>query len=173
MIRVIQPDTMHLGLLSELGAQSFIESHGHSAPEADIKNYVRKMFSEERFKKELMERDAIFRLAFYNEQPAGYSKIVLNVPASETEQTPLCKMDRLYVLKQFYDKKIGKVLMDLNIQIAREKGQNGMWLNVWTENKRAVHFYEREGFTRSGETLFKISATHSNPNYRMYRNLMC
>ena len=42
-----------------------------------------------------------------------------------------------------------------------------MWLYVWTENHRAVNFYNNLGFKIVGEYDFKIFETHSNPNHQM------
>ena len=71
-------------------------------------------------------------------------------------------------MKEFYDKNIGKQLFDLNIELAKANKQIGIWLYVWTENKRALRFYEKQGFKNIGSTHFRISETHSNPNYWMY-----
>ncbi len=43
-----------------------------------------------------------------------------------------------------------------------------MWLFVWKENQRAVNFYDKAGFKIIGNYEFKLSKTHSNPNYQMF-----
>lgn len=77
-------------------------------------------------------------------------------------------MDRLYLLQEFYDLKLGLKLLEFNIAISKKANQLGMWLYTWAENKRAVSFCLKTGFDIIGKADFKISATHSNPNYLMY-----
>jgi ribosomal protein S18 acetylase RimI-like enzyme len=170
MLDILDPTDEMMPALAKVAAQSFLESHGHSASAKEIEEYVANKFSLKQLMEEKQEAGAIFRMAFWNGEPAAYSKIVLNRPMKNSEAVNICKMDRLYVLEKFLDHNIGRSLMDDSLRIAREHGQKGIWLNVWIDNKRAVRFYEREGFKRVGEEGFKISATHSNPNYIMYRD---
>jgi GNAT superfamily N-acetyltransferase len=165
MIKIIRPSIEHAKILSEIGSKSFIESHGSSAPEKDIQNYVAMYFNEPLFEKELADLSNIYFLVYVDERPAGYSKIRFNTSNPNVEELSVTKMDRLYVLKEYYDKGIGKQLFDLNLQFAKENQQKGFWLFVWTENLRAIKFYKRQGFINIGNTSFKISETHSNPNY--------
>lgn len=168
MIEIIRPTIEHIKILSEIGSKSFIESHGSSAPEKDIENYVAMHFNEAEFEKELSDKGNVYFLIYFDGKPAGYSKIRLNTPNPNVEEQLLSKMDRLYVLKEYYDKQIGKQLFDHNLQFARENQQKGFWLFVWTENLRAIKFYQKIGFINIGSTSFKISETHSNPNYWLY-----
>lgn len=155
-------------LITDIGARSFIESHGKSASETDIRNYVQSKFNIPQLESELADENSIFQIAYYNQQPAAYSKITLNCPNPNIAEQKVCKMDRRYVLEEYFDKKIGQVLFDLNVEIAKQHQQKGIWLYVWTGNPRALRFYEKQGFKIVGETYFKISDTHSNPNYWMY-----
>jgi ribosomal protein S18 acetylase RimI-like enzyme len=168
MIEIIQPSIQHASVLSEIGGKSFMESHGHSASEKDIQNYVSMHFNEQIFEKELSDPTNIYYLVLLNKVPVGYSKLRLNTSLPVINEKQVCKLDRLYVLKDVYDKGIGKKLFDVNVQVAKTHDQKGMWLFVWTENYRAIKFYEKHGFVNAGDTSFKISETHSNPNYYMY-----
>lgn len=168
MLQNITPDISHVEIIAQLGAQSFIESHGSSAASNDIDKYVNEKFNIEQLKKELSDTAAIFRLLYYDGKPAAYSKIIPNCPNPLLTEVTVCKMERLYVLKAYYDKKLGQPLFEDSVRIAKENGQIGIWLNVWTGNPRAIKFYEKQGFKIIGETSFKISDNHSNPNYWLY-----
>jgi len=168
MFKIITPLSQHCKILTDSGKKSFLESHGTSASQKDLDEYISKVYTVERFEIELKQSDAIYKLVFYNNLPAAYSKMVFDIDAPEIPHLRCCKLERIYVLKEFYDKKIGKILLDINLQIAKDLKQEGMMLNVWTGNARAIRFYEREGFKKIGETGFKISETHSNPNYVMF-----
>jgi diamine N-acetyltransferase len=167
LIEIIRPNIHHASVLAELGAKSFIESHGHSASEIDIQNYVSMNFNESVFKNELADTTHIYHLVLVDSIPAAYSKIRLNTAMPTNTDSQLCKMDRLYVLKEHYDKGLGKQLFDFNLNFAKAHDQKGFWLYVWRENQRALKFYDKQGFKNVGDTFFKISETHSNPNYFM------
>lgn len=165
MIEIRKANLNDLEILLKIGRQTFVESHGHSCSKKDLENYIEKAFDPENFKKELADINNIFHLLYFNKQAAGFSKIIPNVRVNEHKN--ITKLERIYVLKEFYDKKLGSALMDFNITLSKKLNQAGMWLYVWTENQRAVNFYLKKGFTIVGKYNFKISETHSNPNHQM------
>jgi ribosomal protein S18 acetylase RimI-like enzyme len=154
-------------LLSEVGGKSLIESHGHSAAPETIQTYVDKSFSVEACSAELQDASNIFSAVFYDGQPAGYFKIICNISHPDVPLQPVTKMERLYLLKEFYDHKLGHALLKEAIEFSKAAGEKGMWLNVWKENHRALRFYERQGFITVGESHFILTPDHSNPNWVM------
>ena len=155
-------------LLAEIGKISFIESHGSSAPLKDIDRYIIGKYTREILKAELDDAKNIFHLLYYNKQIAGYSKIILNEGISNLNTKNITKLDRLFLLKEFYDLKLGLELLQFNIELSKKNNQAGMWLFAWKENYRAVRFYEKNGFEVIGSHDFVLSETHSNPNYQMF-----
>ena len=155
-------------LLSQIAPKVHLESHGHSAKAEHHEYYISRKLSPEAFSIELSSPENIYHLIYVDEQPAGYSKIILNVPHPEIAEGPVTKLERLYLLKEFYGMNAGKALYDHNVKIACENHQLGMWLNVWMENHRAIAFYVKQGFTIIGRADFEVSPTHTNPNHVMY-----
>jgi len=168
VLRFEIPTVKDAELISQMAIQTFYESHGTSASEKDIEEYTNQKLNVALFKEELADAKNIFRVAYLNDVPVAFSKIIYNFSNLKINEVPVCKMEKIYVLKKYYTQKIGKPLFDLNIKLAKENKQKGIWLYVWTENKRAVRFYEKEGFKIIADTFFKISETHSNPNYWLY-----
>ena len=154
-------------LLSRVGGISLLESHGHSAPGGTMQAYVDKSFSEETCKAELLDENNIFTAAFYKNAAAGYSKIILATPHPAVDLKPVTKLERLYLLKEYYGFKLGHHLLEQAIGFSKEKEQKGMWLEVWKGNSRAVGFYEKQGFQTIGETAFRLTDTHANPAWVM------
>jgi diamine N-acetyltransferase len=95
----------------------------------------------------------------------------LNSPHPNIEPQHITKLERLYLLKDFYKQQAGLALFNFNVAIAKANNQAGIWLFVWKENERAVNFYLKSGFEIIGSHDFKISATHSNPNHQMFLKL--
>lgn len=161
----------HAGLLAGLGRQTFIESHSSSAAPEDIASYVNEKFTEEQFRSELSDKSNLFRIAFIDKKAVGYSKIIPDCTHDLLNEEKVCKMERLYVLQEYFERKIGQLLFNDSIELARQHKQKGIWLNVWTGNPRALRFYEKQGFKIKGETFFRISDKHSNPNFLMYKEI--
>jgi ribosomal protein S18 acetylase RimI-like enzyme len=84
-------------------------------------------------------------------------------------ESHFAKLERLYLLKEFYDKKLGNALFQFNCDLAKQHSQKGIWLFVWTGNHRAIRFYDKAGFKIIGSHNFKISEDHSNPNHQMLK----
>ena len=154
-------------ILAELAKQTFLESHGHSATPEDIHDYIAKTYNEDAILNEINDPGNLYYFIFKGERPAGFSKIVMNAPYPGSDINNIAKMDRFYLLKEFYNQNLGAVLFEFNMKLCRENNQKGVWLYVWTENDRAVRFYLKQGFRINGSHNFRISATHFNPNHLM------
>lgn len=170
MINIRKAGPADIGIITEIGRKSFVESHGSSASAGDIENYVHAHFNEYSFEKELTDQGNLYHIIFLNEQPAGYSKLVLNSPHINVPETDVAKLERLYLLKDFYGKKLGQELFNFNVELSLKAGQKGIWLYVWKGNERAVKFYQKAGFEIVGSHDFKITETHYNPNYQMWKS---
>lgn len=172
MISLITGSIEHAGLLAGLGRQTFIESHSSSAAPEDIAAYVNEKFTEEQFQLELSDKSNLFRIALDKGNAVGYSKIIPDCSHPLLQEKSVCKMERLYVLQDYFEKKIGQILFNDSIDLAMQYKQKGIWLNVWTGNPRALRFYEKQGFIKKGETFFRISDKHNNPNFLMYKEIL-
>lgn len=167
MVSIIRAKPDDNELLCSIGKKTFIESHGPSASEKDIFEYLENNYTPDIFKKQLSDNLNIFNIIYYKEQPAGYSKIRFNESHKEIELLNITKMERLYLLKDFYNLKLGYNLFQFNLNLALQNEQKGMWLFVWKDNKRAVDFYKKAGFEIIGDHDFKLTESHKNPNYLM------
>lgn len=155
-------------LLSGIAASSIIESHGHSAPAHIMQAYVDEKLTETALQLDLEDPANIYSLIYHHGQPAGYSKISYDLPIAPVAEANVTKMERLYLLKEFYGLKLGHQLMQFNIDLAKAAAQAGIWLYVWKENHRAMDFYQRTGFRIVGDGFFRLTDDHANPNWQLY-----
>jgi GNAT superfamily N-acetyltransferase len=169
MVRIIEAGLNDAKLLTELARSTFIEAHSEAAPAADLEAYMDKSLSLSSLTRELEDDANVFHLVYYDRRPAGYSKIIPDTPHPKIDSLKICKLERLYIQQEFYDKRVGFDLLEFNIDLSKKLHQVGMWLGVWVGNVRAIRFYQRAGFESIGETYFKVSDTHENLNYWMYR----
>ena len=151
MTSICKAGEKDISLLSSLATTTIIESHGHSAPAEDMNNYITEKYTEAVFKEELSDPKNIYYFIYHDDELAGFSKIVFNCPYEASPIENVTKLDRIYVLKKFYDQKLGQQLFQFNVDLAKENKQAGMWLYVWKENPRAIRFYEKLGAVKASE----------------------
>lgn len=156
-------------VLSALAVSTFVESHGHSAAEADITHYVESRLNAIALKEALADIKNNYYIFYRDEQPVGFSNIIFNTPAPvDIPGDNTAKLERIYFLQSHMHLGLGQQLLNFNIALAKQYHQSGIWLNVWVENLPASRFYKRNGFIVIGSLDFYISNNHVNPNDVMY-----
>lgn len=154
--------------LSEVAIKAFIPAHRDSCPPQDLQSYMALNFNPKNLEEEIKDSNNTYYVLIDKEAIVGYYKINLNLSSAFISSSDVTYMSRLYVLSEYYDIGLGHKLLAHAIEICKKNKQLGMWLKVWTGNDRAIRFYKKQGFEIRGEDGFKISETHSNPNYVMY-----
>ncbi|HHQ1160190.1 TPA: GNAT family N-acetyltransferase, partial [Listeria innocua] len=103
---------------------------------------------------ELKNPHSYFYFVFHQEAIAGYLK--LNIGDAQTEEIAgnTIEIERIYVLKSFQKKGLGKELFNQAIEIAKEVDAEKIWLGVWEKNKNAIQFYAKLGFIKNGQHDF-------------------
>jgi ribosomal protein S18 acetylase RimI-like enzyme len=97
-----------------------------------------------------------FYLAFAGDVLAGYIKMRTGDNPPELDGVRHIEIERIYVLGSLKGMKIGKQLIDHAVAVAREQQYEVLWLGVWEENKNALAFYTKQGFTIFGEHDFML-----------------
>lgn len=165
---IIKAGIEHAELLSKIGKTSFLQAHGKSASKEDIDAYINKTYTSTVFSEELSNANNLYHIIYSNDKAAGYSKIILNQSNTNVEQQNITKLERLYLLEDFYGQNLGAKLFNFNIELSKSQSQHGIWLYVWVENQKAIRFYTKCGFKTVGSYGFKISETHTNPNHVLF-----
>jgi ribosomal protein S18 acetylase RimI-like enzyme len=167
MISIVRATVADDMLLADLGRQTFIESHGHSAPQKDIDTYATEKFSVAAMTNELSDPKNIYHIIYYADDPAGFSKIIFNCAHPLIKTSNVTKLERLYLLERFHKLRLGSALFEFNVKLSKANDQTAMWLYVWKENAKAIKFYLRHNFKIIGSYDFRLSPTHTNPNHQM------
>ncbi len=168
MTTIVRAKKQDYALLAEIGVPSFLTAHAHSATKDIVDAFIQEYYSLQAFKAELAEDRNIYHIIYYKGNPAGYSKIILNAAHEDIVKPNVTKLERLYLLKEYFGMHLAQELVVFNIDYAKQSWQEGMWLHVWIENLRAVAFYKKMGFETIGAYNFKLSDDHYNPNHHMY-----
>jgi diamine N-acetyltransferase len=155
-----------------IGKVAVAEAHRDSTSAENLNEYLEKNYNEHTIREELSDPNNIYHIISYNGTPAGFSKIILNEMEPDIIAANVTKLDRIYLLKEFYGLKLGLELLNFNTRLARNNKQSGIWLYTWTGNNRAIDFYLKAGFTIIGSHKFYVTETHFNLNHLMFLDLL-
>lgn len=142
--------------LQKIGRQTFYETFEGSNTQADMQKYLQESFSETQLIAELKAPTSLFYFAIQDHQIIGYLKVNFGQSQTELKHDKALEIERIYVLKEFYGKKVGQILYNQAIKIAKQKKVDYVWLGVWEENPRAIHFYKKNGFVEFDKHIFKL-----------------
>lgn len=142
--------------LQKIGQQTFYETFSEGNTEENMKNYLESAFSADKIEAELNDENAEFYFAKIDEKIIGYLKLNLGQSQTELKDDKSLEIERIYVLKEFHGKKVGQILYDKAIEIAKHKNSDYVWLGVWEENPRAINFYKKNGFVEFDKHIFKL-----------------
>lgn len=155
-INITQATIDDVEQLQKIGKQTFYETFSDSNTEEDMAEYLNEKFSMTTLSTELNEKNAKFYFAQIENEVVGYLKLNSGQSQTELKDNKALEIERIYVLKEFHGKKVGQVLYDKAIEIAKNKGVDYVWLGVWEENQRAIRFYEKNGFVAFDKHIFKL-----------------
>ena len=136
-----------------------VGSHYHFAESNSAENmakYLEEAYSFEKLNEELNNQNSFFYFAILDEKVIGYLKLNLGESQTELKDNDALEIERIYVLKDFHGKKVGQLLFDKAITIAKELQVAYVWLGVWEENKRALQFYTKNGFVEFDQHVFVL-----------------
>lgn len=172
MISVLRATEEDHGSIAAIGKIAVEEAHRESTSAENLNAYLDKNYNDNAIREEIGDLNNIYHIIRYNGKPVGFSKIILNSKEPGIEAENVTKLDRIYLLKEFYGLKLGLELLNFNIRLARNNKQSGIWLYTWTGNTRAIDFYLKAGFTIIGSHKFYVTETYYNLNHLMFLNLL-
>ena len=142
--------------LQKIGKQTFHETFSASNTEENMKKYLNEGFTTEKLTAELNDKNSEFFFAKHNNTVIGYLKLNFGQSQTELKDDKALEIERIYVSKEFHGKKVGQLLYEKAIQTAKQTNANYVWLGVWEENQRAIHFYKKNGFVEFDKHIFKL-----------------
>jgi diamine N-acetyltransferase len=157
IIKLARISPADLKELQELGKKTFYEAFAAENTAENMQYYLDTNFTDEKLTEEINNPDSAFYFAKLDDKPIGYLKI--NAGQAQTElpgNNSSLEIERIYVLQEFQGKKVGQILFDKAVEIAKEKNAEYIWLGVWEKNVRAIRFYEKNGFIPFSKHLFKL-----------------
>ena len=153
---LIKAGLSHLKDLQSISRQTFFDSFASQNTEKNMGLFLEAEFAEEKLKSELLNADSEFYFARSDNGIMGYLKINSGNAQTEFKENSGMEIERIYALKEFYGKGVGKILLDKALEVAKESRMEYIWLGVWEKNPRAIRFYEKNGFIQFGSHPFRV-----------------
>ena len=154
MIEIKKANLEDLITIQKISIESFTETFSEINTPENMEKYVQENFNTAQLTLEINNPDSPFYIAFCDNEPVGYLKLNLGNAQTETIKDETIEIQRIYVLKAFHGKKLGQLLLDQALKVAKENAVDYIWLGVWEENLRAIQFYTKNGFVTFDKHIF-------------------
>jgi ribosomal protein S18 acetylase RimI-like enzyme len=155
-VKIRKINILDLAQLQEIGISTFTETFTEHNTKEDLEKYLKENFAVDKLSAELNNQYSSFYFAELNEEIIGYLKINFGDAQTELKDNKSVEIERIYVLQAYHGKKIGQLLYNKAIEIAKEHQAHYVWLGVWEENHRALQFYKKNGFVQFDTHIFKL-----------------
>ncbi|QNL48760.1 GNAT family N-acetyltransferase [Olivibacter sp. SDN3] len=147
MINIRKADIDDVITISKLGRITFSDTfESFFNDKNDLLDYLEDIFSEKRIHDSILKAKSIYWIAFYDSIPVGYAKVKLDFTSQLIIPPNTCYLDKIYVVKKFISKEIGKELHKILMQEIIALKYQRIWLSVLKENQKAINFYHKKGY---------------------------
>lgn len=132
--------------IKHLSRQTFLDAYSTDTNDSDMNKYLSDAFTDERLTAELLDNNCIFFIVKQKEDSIGYIKLRWDNPLNELKTLPAIELQRFYLLASYYNKGLGKEMLDFSINYALQRHYQTIWLLVWYGNTKAIRFYSKADF---------------------------
>ncbi len=166
-IDIVRPTRDDAATLARLGAETFAETFvGMQYYTQEIcDQYASQTFTPALLLPAIEDPKTRWWLVRVDGEPAGYAKLYEREPAECIKHEDAIYLERIYFLKKFTKRGLGKRVLAEVFQEAKARGYPWLWLSVWEYNVNAVEFYRKLGFTRAGEWEWKFTDETTGTKY--------
>ncbi len=134
-----------------VGIKSYGEHYLHLWENNDPTPYISHGFTNEVVERELQDPNALNYLINWNNKTVGILKLVKNCGIDEITDKDALKAEKIYLLKEHSGKGIGKQVLQLIEDTARDLNKKIVWLDAMQKGN-PVRFYQKNGFTIKRES---------------------
>ena len=142
--------------LQAISRKTFGETFTDRNTVENMNKYLTEELSTEKLTNELNNPDSDFYFALLDHEVVGYLKLNSGKAQTDVNDNNSLEIERIYVSKEYHGRKVGQVLYDKALEVAKQKGVDYIWLGVWEENLKAIGFYTKNGFVEFDRHLFKL-----------------
>lgn len=160
--------------LAALAAVTFPLACPPGSTAQDQQAFIAAVLSTERFAEYLEDPHRVVLVAD-DGGLIGYTMLVAGEPTDDDVRAalhlrPTIELSKCYVHPDHHGAGVANALMSASLEVARDRGAQGMWLGVNQQNARAQAFYVRAGFAVVGTKHFTVG-TRVEDDYVLERPL--
>ena len=152
IIRKIKPE--EAAQFAKFSSDLFAETFNEFNHPQDMEIYLAEAFNIKKIEQELSNPNTYCFYATKNSMPIGCIKVIVNDASFIGIKS--AELSRLYVSKDYHKQKIGAALMQFAVDFAIKNQAQKLWLGVWEHNQKAIDFYLKWGFVKTGFHDFKL-----------------
>ena len=149
-------NSSHLDVLAHIAKETFVAAFEKDNNPDDFQDYVQKAFHPDQVLCELQDENSFFFLVYETNEAVGYFKLNVDGAQTDVHDSDALEIERIYVLEMYQGKNFGKQMLHKIIDLTRKMGKRYIWLGVWEQNSGAIRFYQRHGFKKFGEHVYRI-----------------
>jgi GNAT superfamily N-acetyltransferase len=152
--------------LSALSAATFSATFAHLYPPSDLAAFLEESYAPERSRAQLADpRIATWLMEAQSEaglEAVGYAMAgPCGLPHPDV--TAACgELKRIYMLPAWQGGGRGSRLLATALAWLEAETAGALWIGVWSQNLGAQRLYERMGFAKVGEYVFKVGQTRDH-----------
>jgi ribosomal protein S18 acetylase RimI-like enzyme len=154
-IKIVSAGIKEAELIAIISRETFYDTYAAENTAANMAKFLTQQFSKAMLMEEVGAPGNHFFLAYKEGEVAGYLKLK-EATHSQIIGAQAIEISRIYVCKPFIGKSVGKALLVTAIAFAKEHAKDCIWLIAWKENKRALEFYQKNGFEIFAESTFVL-----------------
>jgi diamine N-acetyltransferase len=146
--------------LVQLSRETFTDTFGHLYPPEDLAHFLDESYTPAAWTGLL--NDASMRTWIAEEALENGSELIgyalagpCKLPHPEVSESA-GELKRLYVSRSRIGSGVGRVLFEEALRWLEARGRKPVWISVYSENHRALKFYERWGFKQVGEYEYVV-----------------
>ena len=145
--------------LAVLGRRLWRETYAGLIPESNLELHLAATFGPVQQAAELADPACRTLVIVEGDTLLGYTLLRACGPEREKASfhfvNPL-EVARFYVDASLHGQGAAQALMTAALDHAASAGHDGVWLQVWEQNHRAIRFYAKTGFQDVGEATFRV-----------------
>jgi len=145
--------------LAALGRRLWHETYTGLIPASNIQLHLEETFGPEQQAAELSDPANVTLLIEEEGSLKGYALLRAHGPELEHAACAFAhplEVARFYVDGSLHGTGAAQQLMAAVLTHAAAAGHDGVWLQVWEQNPRAIRFYAKVGFQDAGDASFRI-----------------
>lgn len=155
-IKLIKVTVNDIDQLQKISKQTFLETFTANNKAENITQYLEEAFTANKLTEEVRNENSEFYFAQLGNDVIGYLKLNSGDSQTELKDQRAMEIERIYVLKEYHGQKVGQLLYEQALEVARQGDAEYVWLGVWEENPRAISFYKKNGFVEFDKHMFKL-----------------